>query len=133
MWILKGTTDYQLPLGETNLGRKKGEILINDNTLSRQHVTFKVNQSSNGFDLIVTDLTSKYGTFINNTKITEPTLVKHLDTIKLGLNTTFTAHYIPLFICLSQFHSEEKHSLTSIALQKCIQIVNNIDQANLLL
>lgn len=68
-----------LQSGMNLFGREEG-IIIKDGRVSRRHAQILASQT--GF--ILADLDSTNGTFVNGTQITQPTLLQHGDTIRLG-------------------------------------------------
>jgi predicted component of type VI protein secretion system len=78
--------EFQPTEAKTTVGRSdECEYLLDDKSISRRHL--EVYYRSKGWS--VRDLDSTKGTFINGEKISEPTLLKNGDVIKLG-NITFT-------------------------------------------
>jgi two-component system NtrC family sensor kinase len=62
------------------IGRGSDQIPLTDQTVSRRHAELK---RENGF-WVLRDLNSANGTYVNGTRITEPTRLKYGDQIKLG-------------------------------------------------
>ena len=62
------------------IGRGSDQVPLTDQTVSRRHAELK---RENGF-WVLRDLNSANGTYVNGTRITEPTRLKHGDQIKLG-------------------------------------------------
>lgn len=85
--ILLLTTDDEQPielpiLGKSTIGRSSScEITINDRQMSGKHGVFELN--SNG-EIHYTDLGSTNGSFLNNSQITEKTIFRITDTLRLG-------------------------------------------------
>lgn len=72
---------FNLPPGETEVGRNPDcTISLDFHGVSRRHFTITVTES----DVTVTDLGSANGTYLNNQKLTEPTVLKRADVIKIG-------------------------------------------------
>ncbi|KAJ3260093.1 hypothetical protein HK103_001169 [Boothiomyces macroporosus] len=115
MWILKGEAmSYNLPQGQTILGRKDCPISINDKSLSRKHCEFHADID----ELRITDLKSKYGLQVNGQK-TESAVLKNMDKVVIGgYGLAFKVIHNKLSICFSQIPSKEKQELTAIATQK---------------
>lgn len=76
-----------IPLAtKVTIGRdRQANVTIDDERLSRNHFVLENQQGL----ILVTDLNSSNGTFVNGTRITSPTYVKQGSQIKAG-NTTFT-------------------------------------------
>ena len=72
----------RFPLGtQSRVGRSPGlEVVINDPQVSRHHATIECSQES----AVVSDAGSSNGTFINGTRIHDPTLLTHGDTVRVG-------------------------------------------------
>jgi len=87
MWILTIRSpksiprDYVLRLGKNTIGRKSdNDIVINDELASRLHAEINCQ-----FDrVLITDLGSMNGTFINHKRLTVPQVIKHGDQIRIG-------------------------------------------------
>jgi len=72
---------YNLPGGETTVGRNPDcTISLDFHGVSRKHFTISVLES----EVIVTDLGSANGTYLNNQKLDKPTVLKKGDVIKIG-------------------------------------------------
>ena len=72
---------FNLPVGETVVGRNPDcPISLDFHGVSRRHFTLTVNDS----EVIVTDLGSANGTYLNNQKLEKPTVLKRADVIKIG-------------------------------------------------
>jgi pSer/pThr/pTyr-binding forkhead associated (FHA) protein len=88
MFVLQGLNDTRtLYVCSNNLtiGRKNGIPIPSDNSLSRSHCSLRVNKK---LELCVTDLDSKYGTFLNGKKIIGEQTLKIGDVLALGVKTT---------------------------------------------
>ncbi len=75
--------DAQYPVThwETSIGRSKScDITLSFNTVSRFHAVLV--KQKKGW--VITDTLSKAGTFVNNKKIKEPTVIKNGDVITFG-------------------------------------------------
>ncbi|XP_014367586.2 nibrin [Papilio machaon] len=116
MWYLSSTSDprilYILPYKEIVVGRSVDTECCNfaipdDSSISRKHASLSVS----GNDLILQDLGSKYGTFINNFTEKLESGTKHKinigDNIKFGkLSSEWKAHFINLTSCTSTLKGE---------------------------
>lgn len=60
---------------------KTNDIVINDPTVSREHLEIFVDDEKNVF---ITDLKSTNGTYVNSNRIYEPVKLKTLDVLKIG-------------------------------------------------
>ncbi len=87
MWILTIRSpktiplDYVLQSGKNTLGRKSdNDIVINDELASRLHAEIECQ----GDRVIITDLGSTNGTFVNQRRLTESHAIKPGDQIRLG-------------------------------------------------
>jgi hypothetical protein len=72
-----------LQSGITRIGRAStNEIIIDDNAASRYHafIEYKPELSK----IVLTDLQSTNGTYLNRERITRPTPLKNLDTVRIG-------------------------------------------------
>ncbi|MCA9067919.1 MAG: FHA domain-containing protein, partial [Planctomycetaceae bacterium] len=75
-------TPYELTSAETVLGRHpECGIQLQSNMVSRRHATVR---SAGDGKYTVEDLGSGNGTFVNGSRIEQPTELKHYDRIKLG-------------------------------------------------
>lgn len=73
---------------ELILGRdQECDVIINDRQVSRFHAKLRCHSKD---EVILTDLNSKNGTFINGEKITQPMIVNDGDEIKIALAQSFT-------------------------------------------
>ena len=74
------SVNYPINKAETSIGRESScDIWIDDSLVSRKHAVIYLVEDS----VVVSDLSSTNGTFINDKKITQQTINK-LDTIKIG-------------------------------------------------
>jgi diguanylate cyclase (GGDEF)-like protein len=72
---------YNLPVGETIVGRNPDcSIPLDFHGISRRHFTISVNER----EVLLTDLQSANGTYLNNNKVTTPVVLKKGDMIKIG-------------------------------------------------
>lgn len=79
---LNGTI-FDLPPGEINIGRlADNTIPLEFDGISRHHLKLIVSKDSN--EVIMQDLGSRNGTYLNNTKCEKPTVLGKGDMIKLG-------------------------------------------------
>lgn len=90
MWILTVRSpstepfDYILKNGKNSLGRKPdNDIVINDELASRNHAEIYCQANL----IVIQDLESMNGTFVNRERITMPTILKSDDQIRIGQNT----------------------------------------------
>ncbi|KPJ02776.1 Nibrin [Papilio xuthus] len=116
MWYLSSSSDpriiYILPDKEIVVGRSVDTECCNfaipdDSSISRKHASLSVS----GYDLILQDLGSKYGTFINNFTEKLESGTKHKinigDNIKFGkLSSEWKTHFINLTSCTSTLKGE---------------------------
>lgn len=73
---------FNLVQGDNTIGRNPDcSISLDFHGVSRRHFTIEVDGAGVA---IVTDLGSANGTYLNNTKLTEPTVLKRADMIKIG-------------------------------------------------
>lgn len=80
---------FNLNVGETVVGRNPDcTISLDFNGISRRHFTISVNET----EVIVTDLSSANGTYLNNQKLESPTALKRGDMIKIG---SIAMKYLP--------------------------------------
>ncbi|GEM_PF-2832614 len=75
---------------ETSIGRdKKNDIVVLEPTVSRQHALIR----RQGKDVVIIDLDSTNGTFVNKEKINSPRILKPGDTIHLGEKVVLQFNY----------------------------------------
>ncbi|XP_028282109.1 nibrin [Parambassis ranga] len=114
MWILTplhpgGNTHYLLPSKEYVVGRKNCDILLpDDQSISRAHASLTVTDQT----LTLKD-TSKYGTFVNNERLTVPLNLKSGDNVTFGIfQSKFSVDQQSFIVCSSCLDSESKTSLS---------------------
>lgn len=74
---------FNLIAGENTIGRNPDcTIPLDFHGVSRKHFTITVNESTS--EVVVTDLGSANGTYLNNQKLETPTVLKRADMIKIG-------------------------------------------------
>src|SRR4051794_23845682 len=66
--------------GSIDMGRECDGIVVDDPAVSRRHARLELHDGT----LIVTDLDSSNGTFINNAAITQPTAARRGDVVRIG-------------------------------------------------
>lgn len=72
---------YNLPAGETVVGRNPDcSISLDFHGVSRRHFTINANEE----EVILTDLGSANGTYLNDKKVESPVILKKNDVIKIG-------------------------------------------------
>ena len=77
---LNGTI-FDLPPGIITVGRNASNTYaLEFQGVSRQHLQFEVAQQ-----VTITDLGSRNGSFLNNNRVQDPTILKQGDVIKLGI------------------------------------------------
>jgi pSer/pThr/pTyr-binding forkhead associated (FHA) protein len=82
--LREGSQEHKLGQGQVVLGRGSGvDIVLNGPLISRRHAELRDTEDG----LVVTDLGSRNGVFINGRRITEPTLLCNGDSLALGDNT----------------------------------------------
>jgi pSer/pThr/pTyr-binding forkhead associated (FHA) protein len=82
-YLLTGDTDTAAhPIaGEAVIGRgEQADLLLSDETVSRRHASVR----QDGHTVVVTDLGSANGTFVNNRRVFDGTRVEDGDVIRLG-------------------------------------------------
>lgn len=121
MWILtlrSSSNDplvYTLKPGKNTLGRSTdNDIVIADESVSRRHaeIDYQVNR------LVIQDLGSKNGTFVNQERITRPRNLKSGDQIHIGQQLTrlFYRSTDPLSVAVDNL-SETKPRIRELALE----------------
>jgi diguanylate cyclase (GGDEF)-like protein len=87
MWFLTlrspltSPVDYKIKPGNNSLGRKPdNDIVIPDESASRSHAEVFCQEDS----LVITDLNSTNGTFVNRDRITAPKILRSKDQIRIG-------------------------------------------------
>jgi predicted component of type VI protein secretion system len=68
-------------VGPVTIGRREGEVVVEDPEISRRHCTIAPGPHD---DVVITDLGSTNGTWINGTRIGGPTVVRQGDEVRLG-------------------------------------------------
>ena len=104
-----------------HIGRDKAnnEIYIIDESVSSSHAQILIDENA---DLIIIDLSSKNGVFVNSNKIESPLKLENGDVIKLG-NFSFTKQ--DLLNAIKVFESNKRKGNTSnISLISSIQRVS---------
>lgn len=72
---------FNLEMGETVVGRNPDcTISLDFHGVSRKHFTINVSES----EVVLTDLGSANGTYLNNLKLSDPVVLKRADMIKIG-------------------------------------------------
>jgi diguanylate cyclase (GGDEF)-like protein len=72
---------FNLPIGETTVGRNPDcSVSLDFHGVSRRHFTINVDDS----EVVLTDLGSANGTYLNNAKVESPVVLKKGDVIKIG-------------------------------------------------
>jgi len=80
-WIKYQGTRFPLRRGETVVGRSPYCTIVLSNALaSRQHCALRLD----GDTLLVTDLTSANGTWVNGERVVEPRPLRHGDLVRVG-------------------------------------------------
>ncbi len=87
MWLLtlrsptSGPVDYKIKPGNNTVGRKPdNDIVIPDESASRSHAEIFLQEDS----LVINDLNSTNGTFVNRERITGPSVLRSKDQIRIG-------------------------------------------------
>ncbi|KAF7669724.1 hypothetical protein LDENG_00146990 [Lucifuga dentata] len=118
MWMLiplqsGGQTHYLLSSKDYRVGRKNCDIILpNDQSISRAHAVLTLTEQA----LTLKD-TSKYGTFLNNQRLTENTPVdlKTGDSVTFGVfESKFVVDCQKLVVCSSCLDNDGKASLTNV-------------------
>lgn len=68
-------------VGPVTIGRREGEIVLDDPEISRRHCTIAPGPAA---EAVITDLGSTNGTWINGTRILGPTVVRPGDEVRFG-------------------------------------------------
>ena len=80
-WLKVRDMRFPLRLGETLLGRSPYcSIVLNDGLVSRQHAAIRVTRDS----VLVEDLGSRNGTWVNRQRVSEPRPLSPGDRIEIG-------------------------------------------------
>lgn len=78
--------EFRLTKGVTTIGRDPGnDIVLSDTQTSRRHA--EIQRRDNEF--LIADLGSTNGTFVNESRVTAPHVLRHGDSVRVG-NTTFS-------------------------------------------
>jgi pSer/pThr/pTyr-binding forkhead associated (FHA) protein len=73
--------EFKLPMPKCVVGREAGcELRINNEAISRKHCVIMTSASS----IIVRELHSRNGTFVNDTRVLDETRLSHGDILKVG-------------------------------------------------
>jgi pilus assembly protein CpaF len=67
--------------GPVTIGRREGEVVLDDPEISRRHATIAPGPHD---EVVVTDLSSTNGTWVNGARIAGPTVVRPGDELRLG-------------------------------------------------
>jgi DNA-binding winged helix-turn-helix (wHTH) protein len=87
LWLRFGDSRLPLVRGEHLIGRSSKSIVpINDITISRYHARIVV-----GDEVIVVDLGSRNGTYLNGERVLAPSVLTHGDKLTVGSLTMFIA------------------------------------------
>jgi len=96
MWILTlrfptgEPREYVLKAGATTLGRKSdNDVVIGDESASRQHAEIQYNPGAEM--LVLRDLGSTNGTFVNRERLTQPHVLRPEDQIRIGQYTAIVS------------------------------------------
>ncbi|XP_041845024.1 nibrin isoform X2 [Melanotaenia boesemani] len=126
MWILTplqsgGETHYLLPGRDYVVGRKNCDILLpNDQSISRAHAKLTVADQN----LTLND-TSKYGTFVNNQRLTAPVNLKSGDDVTFGVfHSKFSVFHQKPVVCSSCLDSTGKGALSQALVALGGKLVN---------
>ncbi len=77
----KQTSEYQIPEGETLVGRStENNLVLSSQGVSRHHLAIVRENNI----VTIKDMDSRNGTFLNSAPVLEPTRLKHMDVIQLG-------------------------------------------------
>jgi DNA-binding winged helix-turn-helix (wHTH) protein len=80
-WLVGSIGEIALFAGENVLGREgPGVILVKSSTVSRRHARIAIDTSG----VVVEDLGSKNGTYVNDRRVTTPTPVAEGDQVRVG-------------------------------------------------
>lgn len=80
-WLVGASAELALTPGDNILGREGvGVIVLSSNAVSRRHARIRVD----GSGVVVEDLGSKNGTFVNDRRVVGPTPVRDGDQVRLG-------------------------------------------------
>lgn len=82
LWVKEGRRRGETyPIGNgTIVGRKEGDLILNDPKVSSMHAKFKLE----GNDFVVWDFGSANGTYVNGRQIREATVLEENDLVKIG-------------------------------------------------
>ncbi|KAJ8411618.1 hypothetical protein AAFF_G00164260 [Aldrovandia affinis] len=140
MWKLNpvgagGESYYLLPDAQYVVGRKNCEVLLQDDqSISRVHANLAVsarNSNQNEPPAFSVKDSSKYGTFVNEERLTNdtPTVLKSGDRLTFGVfNSKFRVEYEPLVVCSSCVDSAGKADLLQAVQLLGGHMVNNWTQ-----
>jgi hypothetical protein len=67
--------------GPVTIGRREGEVVLDDPEISRRHLTIAPGPHA---EVVITDLGSTNGTFVNGARIAGPTVLRPGDELRLG-------------------------------------------------
>jgi DNA-binding winged helix-turn-helix (wHTH) protein len=80
-WLVGSTSEIELMSGENVLGREgPGVVLVKSSTVSRRHARISIDADG----VVIEDLGSKNGTYINDRRVSEPTPVANGDQVRIG-------------------------------------------------
>lgn len=102
--------------GNISIGRdQECDIVINDRQVSRIHAQIKMSKSG---ELLITDLNSKNGTFVNGEVINKPVILKDGDEIKVALVQEFVFVSSDATLPLDQSHLREQSSSKKLFIEQ---------------
>jgi DNA-binding winged helix-turn-helix (wHTH) protein len=80
-WLVGSTSEIELMSGENVLGREgPGVVLVKSSTVSRRHARISIDADG----VVIEDLGSKNGTYVNDRRVSEPTPVANGDQVRIG-------------------------------------------------
>jgi two-component system, cell cycle response regulator len=78
-------TMYRVPPGEAIIGRgQRAEVRLIDDGVSRAHARLRVDRDGDGDKLVLEDLSSRNGTYLNGKRLERPQVLADGDKIQIG-------------------------------------------------
>jgi DNA-binding response OmpR family regulator len=102
--------------GNISIGRdQECDIVINDRQVSRIHAQIKKSESD---EILISDLNSKNGTYVNGEVIKQPVILKDGDEIKIALVQEFIFVSSDATLPLDYSHIREQSSLNKLFIEQ---------------
>ncbi|OUM65212.1 hypothetical protein PIROE2DRAFT_7846, partial [Piromyces sp. E2] len=108
-------------------------LILNDRSVSRKHAKFhvekiginKTNDPNYKPQVVLRDLDSKFGTFVNMQRISGTVVLLENSSIKFGAFSEYNLKFVPIVVCFSSLSSVEKAELTALAVKNGITLTRS--------